>query len=208
MQQNTDEWRMARVGCVTASRMGDLTARTRNGWGAGRDNYMAELIAERLTGVPAESYTNAAMQHGTDTEPEARIAYQFYADVEVTEVGLCMHPSIAMTAASPDGIIAPDGLVEIKAPNTATHLRTLLGEPIDGKYIKQVMWQMACTGAHWCDWISYDPRLPESMKLFVQRVPRDEDMITDLEKQVREFLAELDAKVAALRERYEQRQAA
>lgn len=208
MIQGSDEWRAARLGHVTASRVADVVAKTKTGWGASRANYAAELIAERLTGVAAEQYTNAAMKWGTDTEAEARAAYSFMRDVEVVEVGFIPHPRITMTGASPDGLIGADGLVELKCPNTATHIDTLLGKDIDGKYITQMQWQMACTQRAWCDWVSYDPRLPGSMQLFVQRVRRNDQMIADLEKQVQEFIAELDAKVAALKDRYEKKAAA
>lgn len=206
--QGSPEWFAIRLGKATASRIADATARTKTGWGASRANYMAELIAERLTGVPAASFTNAAMQWGTDQEPEARSNYEFMTDSEVVPIGFVVHPSIAMAGASPDGLVGDMGLVEFKCPNTATHLDTLLGDSMDGKYIKQVQWQMACTGRQWCDFVSYDPRLPASMRLFIQRVPRDNAMIATLEKDVREFLAELDAKLAALRERYEEKDAA
>ena len=209
--QGSPEWFAARVGRVTASRVADVIAKTKTGWGASRANYMAELIAERLTGVPAASYTNAAMQWGTDTEPQARTAYQFYHDCDVVQVGFIDHPKIAMTGASPDGLIGDDGLVEIKCPNTATHIDTLLSTPTDSvasKYITQMQWQMACTGRKWCDFASFDPRLPEAMRLFVQRVPRDDAMIAQLEKSVTEFLAELDAKVAELTARYLKEKAA
>ena len=207
-EQGTPEWFAARLGKVTASRVADVIAKTKTGWGASRANYMAELIAERLTGVPAEKYTNGAMQWGTDTEPQARAAYSFYAETDVTEVGFIEHPRIPLTGASPDGLIGVDGLVECKCPNTATHLDTLLGGEIPAKYITQMQWQLACTEREWCDWVSYDPRLPGSMQLFVKRVHRDDAMIADLEKLVREFLAEIEIKVRALRDRYEQKAAA
>src|SRR5690606_22234449 len=165
--QRSEEWFAARCGSLGASRVADALARTKSGWGASRANLMAELIAERLTGVPAERFQSAAMLHGIETEAEARAAYAFHRDVDVVEVGLIRHPSIAWTHASPDGLVGDDGLVEIKAPNTSTHLDTLLGAPIPSKYITQVMWQLACTGRQWCDWVSYDNRVPAAMRLFV-----------------------------------------
>ena len=207
-EQRSPEWFAQRLGKVTASRVADVIAKTKTGWGASRANYMAELVAERLTGVQATQYSNAAMQWGTETEPSARDAYSFYADVDVVEVGFIEHPRIAMTGASPDGLVGDAGLVELKCPNTATHIETLLGDPIPAKYITQMQWQMACTGRQWCDWVSYDPRLPGSMHLFVQRVSKDNEAIAELETAVADFLAELEAKVCALRERYEQKAAA
>lgn len=208
MIQGSQEWHAARLGKVTASRVADVIAKTKTGWGASRANYMAELLAERLTGVAAEQYTNAAMKWGTDTEAEARAAYSFMRDAEVVEVGFIDHPEIPMTGASPDGLIGTDGLVELKCPNTATHVDTLLGSTIPAKYVTQMQWQMACTGRAWCDWVSYDPRLPGSMQLFVQRVARDDAMIAGLESDVTAFLSELGQKVAALNERYTQKAAA
>lgn len=200
--QGSPEWFAARCGRVTASRVADVVAKTKTGWGASRANYMAELIAERLTNVTAPGFTNAAMQWGTETEPQARAAYVGRTGASVAEVGFVDHPEIAMTGASPDGLVADNGLIEIKCPNTATHLDTLLSGIVPAKYITQMQWQMACTGREWCDFVSFDPRLPENMSLFVHRVERDLSMILDLESAVSDFLDELDQKVAALLQRY------
>jgi len=203
MEQRTEEWVQARLGKVTASRIADATARTKSGWGASRANYMAELVAERLTGKQAEGFTSSAMQRGTELEPEALAAYAFVSDVAVQPVGFVPHPSIAMAGASPDGEVGSDGLVEVKCPNTATHIETLLTGDIDLRYLKQMQWQLACTGRAWCDFASYDPRLPERMQLYVQRVYRNAVGIADMEKDIRAFLEELDGKVAALRSKYD-----
>jgi putative phage-type endonuclease len=208
IQQGTPEWHAARLGKVTASRVADVIATTKSGWGASRANYAAELVAERLTGVAAERFQNGAMAWGTETEPEARRAYSFRLDADVMEVGFVDHPSIGMTGASPDGLIGEDGLLELKCPNTGTHIATLLGQSVPAKYLSQMHWQMACTGRQWCDFASYDPRLPESMRLFVKRVERDDAAIGELEAQVIDFLAEVDATVANLRNLYEQKEAA
>lgn len=208
MEQQSAEWFAARVGKVTASRVADVVAKTKSGPSASRKNYMAELICERLTGQPAERFQNAAMQWGTQTEPDARRAYAFHADVDVLEVGFVDHPRIAMTGASPDGMVGEVGLVEIKCPNTATHLETLLGGSVPEQYVTQMQWQMACTDSLWCDFVSYDPRLPQGMALFVSRVARDNDRIAELEAEVGAFLNELDSKVAELRRQYERREAA
>lgn len=200
--QGSPEWFAARAGRVTASRIADLMAKTKTGWGAGRTNYLADLVAERLTGVVAEGFTNAAMKHGTETEPQARAAYQFFADSEVTEVGFVLHPEIDFTGCSPDGMVGKNGMVEIKCPNTATHLETLLGAAIPDKYIKQMQWQMRCCERNWCDFVSFDPRLPTRMQIFAQRVNRDDAMLADIEKHVVEFLAEVLAKEGALKIKY------
>ena len=203
IEQGTPEWHALRLGKVTASRVADVVAKTKTGWGASRANYAAELIAERLTGETADRFTNAAMRWGTEKEPDARAAYEFYMDVTVDQIAFVDHPSIAMTGASPDGLVGPDGLVEIKCPNTATHLETLLGQTVPAKYVTQIQWQMACAGREWCDFVSYDPRLPESMRLFWRRVERSDELIAELEKEVAAFLTEIDAKVAKLRAIYE-----
>jgi putative phage-type endonuclease len=201
IEQGTAEWHQERLGKVTASRVADVIAKTKTGWGASRANYMAELLVERLTGNPTETYTNAAMQWGTETEPLARAAYEFLRDAEITAVGFVPHAKIIMSGASPDGLIAADGLIEIKCPNSATHIDTLLGGSTPGKYRTQMQWQMACTGRAWCDFVSFDPRLPAELQMFVRRVERDDKEIAELEACVVGFLAELDGKLTALQAR-------
>lgn len=198
VHQGTDAWKQLRLGKVTASRVADVVAKTKTGWGASRANYAAQLITERLTGQPAESYTNAAMQWGTATEPQARTAYAFFADCEVAEVGFINHPRIEMAGCSPDGLVGDDGLVEIKCPNTATHIEFLLGGGIDEKYLKQMQWQMACTGRMWCDFASFDPRLPAELQLKIERMNRDDVLIASLENDVALFLGEIEAKMNRL----------
>ena len=204
MEQRSEEWFAARLGKVTASRVADMMATTKSGYSTSRANYMAELICERLTGQQAERFSNAAMQWGTDVEPQARAAYEFITDASVQEVGLIDHPSIAMFGASPDGLIGADGLIEIKCPNTATHIETLLGEVVPGKYVTQMQVQMACTGRAWCDFVSFDPRLPGDLQLWIKRVQRDDVAIHNIEAETVKFLGELEAKVLALRSRYMQ----
>lgn len=200
--QGSEEWKAARCGSLGASRIADALARTKTGWGASRANLMAELLVERLTGVPSEGYMNDAMRWGTEKEPEARAAYEFRTNADVREVGLVLHPTIGKSHASPDGLVGDDGLVEIKCPNTATHLDTLIGQAVPDKYVKQVMWQIACTGRQWCDYVSYDPRLPESMRMWVKRITRDADKIAELEREAAAFLRELDEKIKTLRATY------
>src|SRR6478752_2514409 len=168
--QGTAEWHALRLGKVTASRVADVMAKTKTGPSASRASYAAQLVAERLTGTPAESFSNAAMQWGNDKEPEARSLYEFRTEALIEEVGFIDHPTIAMTGASPDGQVDADGLVEIKCPQTATHIDTFVSGAVPTKYLTQMQWQMACTGRAWCDFVSYDPRLPEAMRLFVRRV--------------------------------------
>ena len=200
MEQRTDEWFKSRLGKVTASRIADVVARTRTGYAASRANYMAQLVCERLTGKQAESFSNAAMEWGVEQEGPARDAYSAKVGELVTEVGFISHPTIPMAGASPDGLVGNNGCVEIKCPSTATHIEYLFDRDPPQKYFYQMQWQMACTGTEWCDWVSYDPRLPAELQLLVVRISRDTDCITILEKEVSEFLAELDGKVSKLKE--------
>lgn len=198
MDQGSDEWFAIRIGKVTASRVADILAKTKSGYSTSRDNYMAQLVCERLTNQKAESFTNAAMQHGTETEPLARAAYEALKDVLVDEVGFVPHPSIKMAGASPDGLVGDDGLLEIKCPNTATHIDTLLNQSVPTKYFTQMQFQMACTGREWCDFVSFDNRLPEELQLFVKRVPRDDVYIKIMEAEIVQFITELDEKIEKL----------
>jgi putative phage-type endonuclease len=197
MEQRTEEWFAARCGKVTASRVADIIAKTKTGASASRDNYLAQLVCERMTGKPAESYSNLAMQWGTDTEPFARAAYEARMDLLVTEVGFIDHPWITMSGASPDGL-ANEGMVEIKCPNTATHIDTLLSQTVPAKYITQMMWQMACADRPWCDFVSFDPRLPERHQLFIKRINYDPEMVNMLENSIIQFLGDVDLKIQQL----------
>jgi putative phage-type endonuclease len=202
--QGSDEWKLARLGKVTASRIADVVAKTKNGWGASRANYMAELLVERLTGIPTAGYENDAMKFGTATEPEARMEYNLHtAGPGIQQVGFVPHPTIAMAGCSPDGLIDDDGLVEIKCPNSSTHIETLLGKCVPGKYEKQIQFQFACTGRKWCDFVSYDPRMPELMRLFIKRVDRHQPQIDHLNTAAIGFLIELHNKLLELKELYD-----
>jgi len=201
MEQRSPEWFAARLGKVTASRVADVIAKTKTGYSASRDNYMAQLVCERMTGVQGENYTNAAMQWGTDQEPLARAAYEAAQDVLVDETGFVIHPRISEAGASPDGLVGIFGLIEIKCPNTATHIETILSDKVPGKYITQMQWQMACTERDWCDFVSFDPRMPEGLQLFIKRVEFDSIYVKMLEYEIQEFLDELETKIKNLNER-------
>ena len=200
IEQGSQEWFAQRLGKVTASRVADVIAKTKSGYSTSRDNYMAQLVCERLTGTVAESFSNSAMAWGTETEPLARAAYENCLDVLVDEVAMINHPTIEQAGASPDGLVGEIGQLEIKCPNTATHIETLLSQTVPSKYNTQMQWQMACTGREWCDFASFDPRLPKELQLFVKRVPRDNAYITVLEKEVIEFITELESKIKKLNE--------
>lgn len=208
MIQGSDAWKQIRCGKVTASRVSDIVAKTKSGPAASRANYMAQLVCERLTGTPAETYSNAAMVHGTETEPEARSAYEFYQGVTVEEVAFVPHPKIDQAGCSPDGLVGDDGLIEIKCPQSATHLETLLGQAVPAKYETQMQFQMACTGRKWCDFVSYDSRMPENMRLFIKRLPRDDKRIAELESEIAAFLLEMAVKISELNSIYGEKEAA
>ena len=188
--QRTPEWFAARLGKATGSRFGDIVARTKSGYSASRKNYAAELVVERLTGQPTETFTSAAMQWGTDNEPVARLEYELLSGNIVEDTSLWLHDNLD-AGASPDGLIGDDGLLEIKCPNTATHLDTLIKKKLPRQYVGQVQGQMWITGRKWCDFVSYDPRLEGKAKLIIIRVDRDDKYIEELETEVRDFLQEV-----------------
>jgi len=198
IEQSTNEWHQLRLGKITASRIADVMTTIKTGEAAGRINYRAQLVAERLTGSPTESFSNAAMAWGTEHEPMAREVYECKTGYIVEQVAFVDHPTIPMTGASPDGLIDDDGLVEIKCPNTATHIDTLLAGKAPAKYIPQMQWQLCVTGRQWCDFVSFDPRLPEDLQLAIYRVERDEGLIAEYEYKVREFLQSVDETIAKL----------
>jgi len=202
-EQRTDEWFAARLGKVTASRVADLMATTKSGYAASRENLMAQLIVEQLTGQKQESYSNASMQWGTEQEPFARAAYEIATGTMVDECGFVPHPTIDGSGASPDGLVGHDGLVEIKCPNTAGMIEALLTQTVPGKYNIQMQMQMACTSRQWCDYVVFDPRMPAKAQLFIKRVPRDPAFIQKMEAEIIKFLAELDGKVNQLKKQYD-----
>ena len=196
--QGSEAWFAHRLGRVTASRLSDVVAKLKTGEAASRSGYRAELVAERLTGKRVEGFTNAAMAWGTAAEPLARAAYEAEMGVFVTETGMIDHPVIAMTGASPDGLVSTDGQIECKCPETKNHIDTILSGKAPAKYIPQMQWQMACTGRAWCDFIRFDPRMPADMQLFVVRVARDDALIASYEAEVIKFLAEVDDTILKL----------
>lgn len=199
--QGSAEWLASRAGKVTASRVADVLAKIKTGEAAARADYKAQIVAEILTGQPQGStFTNAEMQWGTEQEPFARSAYEVARDTMVDQVGLVIHPRIERAAASPDGI-AGDGLIEVKCPKTATHLQYLLAGVVPSKYKPQMLWQMACTEKAFCDFVSFDPRMPENLQLFVIRFERDDAEITSMEAEITVFLGEVDELVAKLKAR-------
>ena len=199
IEQGTVEWHELRRGKVTASRVADIMAKTKTGVSASRGNYLIELALQRVTGKIEESYINDAMQWGIDNESSARIAYEVTTNNFVDKIAFVEHPTIDNFGCSPDGLVINDGLVEIKCPNSATHWSYIKDGKAPPKYMLQIQTQLACTGRKWCDFVSYDPRMPERSQLLIVRVMRDEELIQTLEAEVRKFLEEVDAEVKLMR---------
>ena len=200
IEQGTTEWHLLRLGKVTASRITDVLSKGKSGESAGRKNYRMELVVQRLTRLPGESFTSAAMEHGVLTEPKARFAYEAEKQQFVEQVAFVDHPSIEWFGCSPDGLVN-DGLIEIKCPNSTTHIEYLTDQKPPAKYIPQMQCQMAVTGRQWCDFVSFDPRLPDDLQLFVVRLERDQEYIEAMEAEVKKFLSEVDEMFTKLKER-------
>lgn len=196
--QGSEAWFLQRLGKVTASRLADVLAKIKTGEAAARANYRAELVAERLTGKSTEGFTSPAMKWGTECEPLARAAYEAETGLLVVETGMVTHPAIAMAGASPDGLVGTDGLLEIKCPDTKAHIATILSGSVPSQYIPQMQWQMACTSRAWVDFVSFDPRMPADMQLYIKRVERDKALIGAYEREVEEFLEEVEQTVNQL----------
>lgn len=202
-EQGSPEWLAHRCGRLTASRVADVLAKVKTGESASRRNLRTELVVERLTGKKTEGFTSAAMEWGVETEPLARAAYEVATGNLVDQVAFVDHPSIEWFGCSPDGLVGDDGLIEIKCPNSATHLEYIEDDCPPKKYVIQMMAQMACTGRKWCDFVSFDPRLPDGLQLFIVRVNTDDKYIQMMEDEVKQFLDEVTTKVAYLKTRME-----
>jgi putative phage-type endonuclease len=199
IEQGSLEWLQLRAGKVTASRVADILAKTKTGASASRQNYLIELALQRVTGVIEASFSNDAMKWGTETEPQARVAYEVKTGNFVDQVPFIEHPAIDWFGCSPDGLVGTKGLMEIKCPNSNTHWNTIKsGEPAQ-KYIIQMQTQMACTGTEWCDFVSFDPRMPERSQLFIKRVERDDKYIAEIEAEVQKFLEEVSVEVQLMK---------
>lgn len=197
-EQGSLTWLLERVGHCTASRFADVLDRLKNGSrGAKSKTYLMEVVCERITGRPVEHYVNSAMEHGTATEPLARMAYEARTGNMVAQPGFLHHPTIEWVGGSVDGLVDDDGMIEIKCPTTSTHIKTLLGTECE--HLPQIQGYLWITGRTWCDFVSFDPRMPEHLRLFVQRIERDDEYIARLEGDVIQFLSE----VAAMGEKLE-----
>ena len=191
LKQGSDEWKAARRGHVTASNISDVMAKSKTGEAETRKKYRIKLLAERMTNHTEDKFTSAAMEWGVAQEPYARMAYEALNNVMVDTVGFWLHPSIKWVGASPDGLIGDDGIIEIKCPNTTTHLDWVLDGKVPTPHMKQIQCQLWVTGRQWCDFVSYDPRLPERNQIFIRRAERDEIMIAAMETEINKILDEV-----------------
>lgn len=202
MEQRTQDWYQARLGHVTASQMSNVLATIKSGEAASRANYRIQVITERLVGAPTEdAFVSSAMQRGIDLEPVARSVYEAYRGVDVEECGFVQHPSIKWFGASPDGLIGDDGLIEIKCPNSQQHIQYWCDQKIPGKYQAQMLAQLACTQRKWCDFVSFDNRMPEDMMLLVIRFEPAKEEIEKIESEVKRFLSEVDMQLDVINKR-------
>lgn len=197
LDQGTPEWLSERAGLVTASAISNVMMSKQ---AAGRQNYMAQLICERLTGEPVETFKSDAMLRGTELEPQARAFYELETGQTVEEIGF-VHDAALEAGASPDGLVGGGGLLEIKCPERTKHIKNLMGGSIDKAYALQMQWQMEVTGREWCDFVSFNPEFPDHLKIHIQRVDRDAEVGAQLREAVTKFLAEMQDKLRVLEAR-------
>lgn len=198
MEQRSDEWFDARAGSLGASKIAVALGRLKRSGDrtAAAIDFMYELAAERITGVPARRVN--PMYWGAEHEDEARRAYAFLTNLAVVKIGLIPHPTIEGAHASPDSLVGDEGGLELKCPTSATHLRTLLERAVPEDHLPQIHWALACSGRKWWDFVSYDPRFPDGLQFFQKRVMRDEAVIAAIEADARDFLSELGGKLLEL----------
>ncbi len=200
--QQSEQWFKDRLGKVTASRLNDVVSRLKNGdESSARANYKSQLICERLTGQIKDQFSTQDMRWGAECEAFARSSYEVEKGTIIEQIGFVPHPSIEMCGASPDGIVC-DGTIEIKCLTTKNHIDVLLTQKVPDEFINQIQWQMACTNKNWCDFVAFDPRLPEPLQMFIQRIERDNDKIKQLEEETIIFLCEIDEKINKLKNMY------
>jgi len=198
VEQGSDLWKQLRLGHVTASNMADVMSKGKAGEAIGRYKYKIRLVAERMTNTPQESYSNAAMEWGIQNEEHAAKAYEAAFNVQTQKTGFWLHPEIRWLGVSPDRLIGEDGLIEIKCPNTTTHLDYIFSGKVPAEYVKQIQCQLWVTDREWCDFVSFDPRLPTRNQLFVVRAKRDEKLMREMEVEVTQFLEEVNKLIARL----------
>ena len=191
-----------RIGCLTASRIGDVLAVKKDGKPtAARLDYMKQLVAERMTDVAAEFYVTGDMQWGIDQEDCARQVYEAETGAIVIECGSVPHPRIEHALATPDGLVGADGMIEIKCPKTTTYVGWLLNGGVPEQHKAQMLWQIACTGRKWCDFIAFDPRIVKGPKVMIRRFEPKADEIAKIESEAVRFLDEVEALFQQVTER-------
>lgn len=200
--QGTQTWFDNRLGRLTASRISDAISKAKRettGELQKRRDFKLELAVERVTGRTSEHFVSEWMERGIAFEDLARAAYELKTDTFTDRADLVIHPSIEWAACSPDGLVGDDGLCEIKVPKPTTHAEYLLAECVPERYLDQMMFQLACTGRDWNDFISWCPDFPEPLDLFICRLHRDPKRISEMENDARKFLEEVDALVLRLK---------
>ena len=185
-----------RCGKITASRIADVMMTPEK---AGYQNYMAELVCERLTGRQREGYSSALMQRGNELEPIAKAHYEALTGLFVDDGGFVNHPVIERAGASPDGLVGENGLTEFKARTEAIHIETILTGKIKLYQTYQIQWQLACTGRAWCDSVSFHPEFPYELRMHIIRVYPDFKMIAEITQAVKKFDDLVEEKLQELR---------
>lgn len=197
IEQGTQEWLDLRAGNITGSKFSDILA---GGNGLVRDKYLTQLAIERLTGKPiVMDYKSMAMIKGSEDEALAREHYAFTVDEEINQAAFIYHSTILNAGCSPDALVGNDGLLEVKCPNLVTHTNYLLDKKIPNNYLKQMHWQLACTGRYWVDWVSYCKEMPPHLRFLCIRVERDESIVKKYNDAAIKFNQEVNSLLEKLR---------
>jgi len=203
-EQGTAEWKQDRAGRATGSRARDILASIKSGEAAARRDYRIQLVTERLTKTPADDFfVSKEMQWGTEQEPFARMAYEEDNGRIVTECGF-IYPADLMVGCSVDGFIEDagrKGIWEAKCPKSATHIGYLEAQRLPPEHKPQILHNLWVTGSQFADFVSFDPRMPEHLQLFVHRYERDEAEVSAYEREVLAFIREVDEMTERLSKR-------
>lgn len=197
--QRSADWYKARAGCITASRFKDVIARGKSGYLKARSDYLMEIVTERLTGEPIMKSWGNSGEYGTSMEDYARLAYEAETGIMVLESDFILHSTLSNVGCSPDGLIGEEGGEETKCPSSSlVHLTTILNDEMPPEHMPQVQGNMACTGRAWWDFVSYDGRMPDYLRLFITRIERDNDYIKNLENEIKKFDKEVSQMIEKL----------
>lgn len=198
-EQGSKEWHNARLGKITASRVHDILP-GKSGYKKAREKYMYELICEILTGNIQEAFIPTwAMEHGKAVEAVSRSAYEAKTGKLIEEVGFILS-HLDYLGCSPDGIIDMKKGVEIKCPNSMTHIQILTTGEIPAAHYTQIQTGMFCSGFDSWDYVSYDNRFPANLQLYIQSIERDDEYIEYIETEVMKFHNEINFTLDCLRE--------